>query len=111
MNITTSNIPDISDYMQYMTSIQISNDISVIIIFKTLFRSDDVLVDIYLNEISDNTKIIAGRRLSENAIITLPKTDIGFNYWVYCIDQNGVNSSINKYNAYKFFLQFSDESE
>lgn len=107
MNITTTKIPDISQYMQYMHTVQLSSDVTVLIVYKTLFRSDDVLVDIYLNEISENTLIVAGKLLVNGATLTSPKHDIGFKYSAYCYDIDGVNSGINKYNAYKFYLQFT----
>ena len=44
----TNKIPDIQQYSQYLSFLQISNDVSIVIIYKQLFRSDEVLVDIYL---------------------------------------------------------------
>lgn len=107
MNITITNIPDISDYMEYIAQYQISNDVSIIAIYKTLFRSDDVLIDLYLNEISDNTLLLAGRKLTSNSCVCYPRSENGFNYWVHCIDQDGVDSDVQKTNAYKFYLQFT----
>ena len=109
MKITGIKIPDISQYMQYTQSVQLSSDVTVLIVYKTLFRSDDVLVDIYLNEISENTIITSGRLLVNEATLARPKNDIGFKYSIYCYDIDDVNSSINKYNAYKFYLQFTTE--
>ena len=109
MNITTIKIPDISQYMQYMQTVQLSSDVTVLIVYKTLFRSDDVLVDIYLNEISENTLIVASKLLVNGATLTPPKYNIGFKYSVYCCDIDDANSGINKYNAYKFYLQFTTE--
>lgn len=107
MQIAISNIPNIQDYMQYIQLEPIGSDATLVIVYKTLFRSDDVLVDIYLNEIADNTKIISSRRLTPDSIVSLPRPTIGFNYWINCVDQDGMNTSINKYNAHKFYLQFT----
>lgn len=107
MNITTIKIPDISQYMQYMQTVQLSSDVTVLIIYKTMFRSDDVIIDFYLNEISENTVITSGRLLVNEAILARPRHDINFKYSAYCYDIDGVNSGINKYNAYKFYLQFT----
>lgn len=107
MQVVISSIPDIQNYMQYISPVSLSSDITIIVVYRTMFRSDDVLIDIYLNEITDDTKIISSRKLSTDAIMCLPKYDIGFNYWVNCVDPNNVGTSINKYNAQKFYLQFT----
>ena len=60
MNFNIIKMPDISDYMQYTMLHQITNDTSIIMIFKSLFRSDDILIDIYKNDITENSKIISG---------------------------------------------------
>ena len=109
MNITTTKIPDISQYMQYIQTVQLSSDVTVLIVYKTMFRTDDVIVDFYLNEVSENTIITSGKLLVNEATLTQPKHDIGFKYSIYCYDIDGVNSGINKYNAYKFYLQFTTE--
>lgn len=103
----TNKIPDIQQYSQYLSFLQISNDVSIVIIYKQLFRSDEVLVDIYLNEISENTKIISGRKLESNSLVAPPNYNLGFNYYIFCIDQDSVEQSLNIYNANKFYLQFS----
>lgn len=107
MKVVINKLPDIRDYMQYSSLVSISSDITIVIVYKTLYRSDDILVDIYLNEIADDTKIISGRKLSTNSIISLPRYDLGFTYWIECIDPDNVNASINKYNANKFYLQLT----
>lgn len=107
MIIARTKIPDIQQYLQYVTLSQISPDVTLVIVYKTLFRSDDILVDIYLNEIADDTKIISGRKLTSDSIVCLPKPDIGFTYWINCVNQDGINASLNKYNAHKFYLQFT----
>lgn len=108
MIITTYKLPDISEYVQHISLVQIASDISVVVILKQLYRDDDILVDIYLNEISDDTKIIAGRKLTKDALICQPRYDLGFNYYVHCIDQDGTNQAIKKYNVNKFYLQFTN---
>lgn len=107
MQVIINQIPNILNYSQYISLTQISSDVSLIIVYKTMHRSDDVLVDIYLNEIADDTKIISGRKLTTDSIVCLPKPDIGFTYWINCVDQYGINTSLNKYNAHKFYLQFT----
>lgn len=107
MIITRFKNPDILNYSEYIYLKQISSDISLIIVYKTLYRSDDVLLDIYLNEMSENTKIVSGRKLTADSIVSLPKYDLGFTYWIKCVDQDGVGTSINKYNTHKFYLQFA----
>lgn len=107
MNITIVNIPDISDYMEYISQYQIANDITIIAIYKTMFRSDDVLISLYLNEISDDTMLISGRKLTSSSCVCYPRGENGFNYWVHCVDQDGIHSDVQRSNAYKFYLQFT----
>ena len=107
MKLLFFKMPDISDYSQYISLEQLSSDVTIVIVFKTLFRSDDILVDIYMNEISEDSKVISGRKLSPQSLVSLPKPDIGFTYWINCVDQDGINTSLNKYNAHKFYLQFT----
>lgn len=109
MIIANFKIPDIIDYNIYIHPVSIDGYTTIIVIFKTLFRSDDVLVDIYLNEITDDTKIISGRKLTKDSIVSLPKFDIGFPYKISCIDQDCKNISINKYNAHNYYLMFTNE--
>lgn len=107
MNIDTiSKIPDIQEYSQYFSFLQISNDISLVILYKQLFRSEDVLVDVYLNEISENTKMVSGKKLESGSLVASPKYDLGFKYYIFCVDQDFIKESINIYNANKFYLQF-----
>ena len=107
MIITRLKNPDITDYSEYVYLQQIASDITIVIVYKTLYRSDDVLVDRYLNEIADDTKLISGRQLTSDSIVSLPRSDIGFSYWINCVDQDTINTSLNKYNAHKFYLQFT----
>ena len=107
MNICTVKIPDISKDMQFTLLQQIADDTSVIIIFKTFFRSDDIIIDVYKDDINNSSKIISGVRLTPNSLICLPNRDINFPYYINCVDQDRVSIPINKNNAHKFYLQFT----
>lgn len=107
MKVIKQGIVDVSDSIKYITPLSLDNDVTIIIVYKTMFRSDDVLVDIYLNEIAEETKVLAGRKLTCESLICLPKYNIGLPYHIKCIDQDGINASLNKYNAHKFYLQFT----
>lgn len=107
MIINIQSLPDVSQCMQYIYPIQISSDVNLIFIFKQLFRSDNIIFDIYKNEISDNTKIISGKTIMPNTLICQPNYGLGFNYEIRCCDIKGINQSINKYNLHKFYLQFT----
>ena len=109
MKIVITKLPDISNYMQFITPIQLGSDISIICVFKQLFRDDDVLVDFYLSEISDNTKIVSGIKLTADSLLCLPRFDLGFNYNIYCSNIDGINEPITKNNVHKFYLQFTTE--
>ena len=109
MKITITKLPDISNYMQFITPVQLGSDIGVICVLKQLFRDDDVLIDFYLSEISDSTKIVSGIKLTKNSLLALPRHDIGFNYSIYCSNIDGVSDPITKNNIHKFYLQFTTE--
>ncbi len=106
MNFNIIKMPDISNYIQYTMLHQITNDTSIIMVFKSLFRSDDILIDIYKNDITENSKIISGKKLTSNSLISLPNRNVDFSYYIYCVDQDGVNEPVSKKNLYKFYLQF-----
>lgn len=108
MTIEILNIPDLNDYMKYTSTIQLGSNITVIIIFKRVFRSDDIIVDFYINEISENSKIISGKSLTANSLLCIPKPDTNFNYYINCIDQDGIDESLKYFNAHKFCLQFTE---
>lgn len=102
-----TKLPDISQSMQYIQQIQLNTEITVVFIFKTMFRDDDVLFDLYLNEIADETKIISGKKLTADALLVQPRYDLDFKYYIHCVDSDGVDESINRYNLNKFYLQFT----
>lgn len=107
MIISIQSLPDVSECSQCIYPIQLSSDVNIVFIFKQLFRSDDIIIDIYLNEISDNNKLVSGKTLSPDSLICQPNYNLGFNYKITCNDTKGINQSINKYNLHKFYLQFT----
>lgn len=109
MKIVTTKLPDISDYMQFIVPLQLSSDVSIICVFKQLFRGDDVMVDFYLSEMSEDTKITSGIKLTSDSLLCMPRYSIGFNYYVKCVNIDGVNEPVTKNNVHKFYLQFTTE--
>ena len=109
MKVTIVKLPDISDYMQFIVPLQLSSDVSIICVFKQLFRDDDVLVDFYLSEIADNTKIVSGVKLTSNSLLCLPHYDLGFIYSIYCLNIDNINEPVTKNNVHKFYFQFVTE--
>lgn len=101
------NLPDISDYYEFLQVFSIGEEITILIKYKTLTRSDKVLIDIYLNEISEDTKIVAGALLTTDTLLCMPRTDINFNYYIHCIDENDSMIPLNKNNAHKYKLYFN----
>ena len=106
MAIYTLNLPDISDYMEYLQTVQLGTENTVLLRFKTCLRSDDVFVDIFLNEISEDTKIISGRKMTPNSMISIPNSDNSLQYSIHCVDIDDTLLPINKYNLNKFMLFF-----
>lgn len=107
MIISYVKAPDINKFMQIIQTAQISNNLSLIIVYKRAFRGDDILVDIYRDEISNNTKIISGRKLTPDSLVSLPKTEIDIPVYIHCIDIDAVRQPVKNYNLYKFYLQFT----
>ena len=46
MKILIKQLPNIFNYVQYIVPFQVSSDVTVTMILKQLYRSDDVLIDI-----------------------------------------------------------------
>ena len=109
MIISIQQLPDIQQYVQYIYPVQPNAEITVICIFKQLYRSDDIIVDVYLDEISENTKIIAGKKVTADSIISPPRYDMGLEYSIACIDIGGTGQPVRKDNLNKFYLQFTKE--
>lgn len=105
MTLTYFQLPDISQYMEYVHSIQINNNITIVFVFKQLFRSDDVIVDIYLNEITEDSIILSGRKIEKESILCLPNSVLNFNYSIYCVNIDDINAQLTKNNLHKFYLQ------
>lgn len=106
MKIEIVQLPDISEYIDYTYSAQIGEDSSIIMLFKRLYRSDVVLADLYLNEITDTTKIISGIKITAGSVVSMPRYELNFPYYVYCIDQDGVDEPVRYDNLYQFYFQF-----
>ena len=49
MQIQILQLPDITEYLTNYLQVPISTDNTLLLVFKTLYRSDDVYLDIYLN--------------------------------------------------------------
>ena len=112
MQIQIQRLPDVTQYLTNYLQIPITADSTLLFVFKTLYRSDDVLVDIYLNEITEDSLIIGGRKLAPDSIVSYPRYDLGFNWYISCVDQDGVDLPLTQYNMYKFYLQFTlDDDE
>lgn len=107
MIISYIKSPDISKYMQFIQTAQISSDLSLILIYKRAFRGNDVILDIYRDEISEKTKIISGRKLTADSLVCLPKTEIGFNFYIHCVDVDNIKQPIKNNNLHRFYLQFT----
>lgn len=107
MDIVTIKLPDISNYMQFTQTCNLNNNITIVLVFKTMFRSDNVYLDIYLNDISVESKIISSRLLTKNSLISLPNRDIDFPYNIHCIDQDSIQENLTRNNLYKFYMYFT----
>lgn len=107
MKLLIKQLPNIFNNVQCIMPFQVSSDITVTMILKQLYRSNDVLIDIYLNEISEDTKIIAGRKLTSGGIVCLPRYDMGFQYRIDCVDIDMIGQPLRNDNIQDFYLQFT----
>lgn len=107
MSIIMYKLPEMKSYAQLFSQITLDGDISVTISLKRLFRDSSVLIDIYKDDISEETKIISGRVLKSESMVCSPNPSLGFNYYVDCKDVNGIDETLNIDNISKFYLQFS----
>lgn len=107
MTIGIYSLPNMQQYLQCYFPIKLEADKSVLAVFKSLYRSDNVIVDFYLNEISEDYKIASGKVMTPDSILALPNNSIGFNYTIECVDQDGIDESIRQYNLHKFYLQIT----
>lgn len=101
------DIPDITQYVDYISPMSLEGNVTVLVVFKQLYRSDDVLLDIYLNEITNDTKIVSSKLLTPNTILSAPNFDIGFEYYIECVDPKDSMKKVTKYNTKDFQLKFT----
>lgn len=108
MKVTVQQAPNIQDYMQVGQTITLSEDNTVLVIYKRLFRSDNIIVDIYKNNISDDDKIVSGKVLCIDARLFNINSNLDFNYIIDCVDLQGIEENITPQNLHKFYLQFTN---
>lgn len=104
MILTSLKLPDITQDMLLSVNLPLNNDLTIVMIFKSLNRSDNVIIDLYRNDISEETKIITGKILQPDSVIKNP--DSNFNYKIECVDEDGIHESITQNNLHKFYIQF-----
>ena len=104
MILTSLKLPDITQDMLLSVNLPLNNDLTIVIIFKSLNRSDNVIIDLYRNDISEETKIITGKILQPDSVIKNP--DSNFNYKIECVDEDGIHEPITQNNLHKFYIQF-----
>ena len=64
MKISIFSLPNISDCIECTATYQLSDDLTIIVLFKPQPRGEnDIIIDIYRNDISDANKIISGKIL------------------------------------------------
>ena len=108
MKATIIQAPNIQDYMQIGQTVTLSEDNTILIIYKRLFRSDNIIVDIYKNNISDDDKIVSGKVLCVDARLYNMNPNVDFNYVIDCVDLQAVDENITPQNLHNFYLQFTN---
>ena len=108
MKATIIQAPNIQDYMQIGQTVTLSEDNTILIIYKRLFRSDNIIVDIYKNNISDDDKIVSGKVLCVDARLYKMNPNVDFNYVIDCVDLQAIDENITPQNLHNFYLQFTN---
>ena len=106
MDLTIVQMPNISDCIQFTSTYQINTELTVIAIFKPLDRENSVLLDLYRNDISEANQIVSGKLLQLNTLICQPNREVGFPYYLRCINQAGLDLPLNQQTLQNFYLQF-----
>lgn len=107
MKTNILKLPNISTCMKYIQLYQLGADISIMIIFKSSIRDNNVFVDIYRDDISDTNKIISGKLVTLNSCICQPNNSMEFPYYINCYDLDGKNLPLNQDTLHNFYFQFT----
>lgn len=107
MNIVLYKLDSLDGLNKYSAVVPLLADLSVSVFCKRQLRSDNVIIDIFLNNINNEDKIVTGKVLAPNSRIFTPSDD-SFNYRIECVDIDGVNKNITPDNLHKFYLQFTN---
>lgn len=105
MILTSLKLPNITQDMLLSVNLPLNNELTIVMVFKSLNRSDNVIIDLYQNDISEETKIVTGKILQPDSVIKSP--DSNFNYKIECVDEDGIHESITQNNLHKFYIQFT----
>lgn len=109
MKIGIFSLPNISDCIECTATYQLSDDLTIIVLFKPQPRGEnDIIIDIYKNDISDANKIISGKILALSSLLCQPRTDIDFPYYLYCYDTDGTGLPLNQFTLQNFYFQFNN---
>ena len=107
MQISLMKLPNISTYMKFIQLFQLGSEMTLILVFRSSGRDENVFVDIYKNDISDSNKIIAGKIITSDSCLCLPKSDMEFPYYINCYDLDGKNLPLNQDTLHNFYFQFT----
>ena len=107
MQINLMKLPNISTYMKYIQLFQLGSDMTIIAIFRSSGRDENVFVDIYRNDISDSNKIVSGKVVTLDGCLCQPNNGIGFPYYINCYDIDGKGLPLNQSTLHNFYFQFT----
>lgn len=107
MQISLMKLPNISTYMKFIQLFQLGPEMTLILVFRSSGRDENVFVDIYKNDISDSNKIIAGKVITLDSCLCLPKSNMEFPYYINCYDLDGRNLPLNQDTLHNFYFQFT----
>lgn len=107
MQISLMKLPNISTYMKYIQLFQLGSEMTLILVFRSSGRDENVFVDIYKNDISDSNKIIAGKIITLESCLCQPNNSMEFPYYINCYDLDGKNLPLNQDTLHNFYFQFT----
>lgn len=106
MNLTIVQMPNVSDCIEFTSAYQLNSELTVIAVYKPLTRGDYILLDLYRNDISEANQIVSGKVLQLESLICQPNREVGFSYYVRCINQASLDLPLNQQTLQNFYLQF-----
>jgi hypothetical protein len=111
MQITSFKMPSIKNKAEVVLQKQIFDTTSITLVFQKIFRSSNIKLDVYLDGVSEVTKIVSGKILQKDSILYVPNTNSDFKYFISCSNMDFLDEDITENTLQDFYLQFTDYTD